>query len=67
MKDIIEDLKHSTLLKHFTILRHLSGVNVSKLAALGWFKHTDKSVYVEAFPALVTHWDTCRNVAGEYV
>lgn len=34
------------------------------MAALAWFKHSDKSFYAEAFLAFVSHWYKCIHVAG---
>ena len=53
-------------LKEFLGGQHFSTDEV-KQAVLGWFSHTDKSFYAEAFQALVKRWDKCINVAEEYV
>lgn len=43
--------------------RHFNGVNVSRMAVIGWFRHTCKYFYAKAFQAC---WDKCTNVAEEY-
>ena len=54
-------------LKEFLGGQHFSTDDEVKQAVLGWFSRTDKSLYAEAFQALVKRWDKCINVAGEYV
>ena len=54
-------------LKEFLGGQHFSTDDEVKQAVLGWFCHTDKSFYAEAFQALAKRWDKCINVAGEYV
>jgi len=54
-------------LKQYLGGQHFSIDGEVKQAVLGWFTHTHKSFYAEAFQALVKRWNKCINVAGEYV
>ena len=54
-------------LKEFLGGQHFNTDDEVKQAVLGWFSHTDKSFYAEAFQALVKRWDKCINVAGGHV
>ena len=53
-------------LKKYLGGQHFSTDDEVKQAVLGWFSHTNKSFYAEAFQALIKRWDKCINVAGEH-
>lgn len=62
-----EEVKHSTLLKRSDVARHLNGVNFSNMPVVIWFRRTGKYFLDETFQTLVTHWDNCIHVPGQYV
>lgn len=64
-----DDFRHSMLLKcsaEFEVTLTDDEVTLAVLV-LEWFRHTDKSLYADAFRALVTVWNKYVNLTGEYI